>query len=83
MEGRIMRLETQMSDVQGKLARIEAVLDKTSDRIGKLETGFATLTERVAHLPSKGFIVTSTLSALGFIAAMTVFAEKIRAALGV
>ena len=43
----------------------------------------AVLTERVAHLPSKGFIVGSTLTALAFLTALIVFADRIKLALGV
>ena len=66
-----------------RISRLEAKMDKVDERLGKLEVAVAILTERVAHLPSKGFIVGSTLTALAFLTALIVFSDRIKVAFGV
>ncbi len=69
MEARIARLEAHMEHVR-------SAVDKLSDlpeRVGKLEA-------HVSHLPSKGFIVSSTLLALAGIAALSAFVQWVLSA---
>lgn len=75
VESRMDRLEVRMDGVEGRL-------EKVDDRLRGVEVGLATLAERVAHLPSKGFIVSATLTTLLAVAAFSVFGENIRALLG-
>jgi hypothetical protein len=42
-----------------------------------VRTSLATLTERVAHLPSKGFIVGAVITGLAVIAGVTAFITKL------
>lgn len=58
--------------------------DGMEARVARLEKGVsdlrvltATLTERVAHLPSKGFIVAVTLTSLALIAAIVAFLDRL------
>lgn len=61
-----------------RLGRLEAQYDRLTDRVGEVEKGLATLTERVAHLPSKGFIVNALLVSLAVTAALIAFGEKLQ-----
>lgn len=68
--------------LEDRVNRLEGRLDKVVEELGGVKVNIATLTERVAHLPSKGFIVTTTTAALGLVAAIAVFADNIKAAFG-
>ncbi|KPF76745.1 hypothetical protein IP68_02295 [Blastomonas sp. AAP25] len=65
-----------------RVTRLEGRIDKVADELGDVKVNIATLTERVSHLPSKGFIVTTTTAALALVAAIAVFADNIKAAFG-
>lgn len=82
MEARIARLESQMEGARSDLRDLKSSASGLDARLRGVETGVATLTERVAHLPSKGFIVTATTTALAVIAALILFADKIKAIAG-
>jgi hypothetical protein len=69
MERRIERLEDKVDSLDQRLG----------DRVGKVEQGLATLAERVAHLPSKGFIVQSLIASLAVVAGLIAFGEKLQA----
>lgn len=70
------------SGLEKRIDRIEARLDKASDELHSNSTLLATLTERVSHLPGKGFIVAVVMSGMTLFAAIIVFGEKIKALLG-
>lgn len=70
-------------NVEARIARLETKMDKVDERLGKLEIGVAVLTERVGHLPSKGFIVTATMSAIAFVVAVILLADKIKTLIGI
>ncbi|ESZ88342.1 MAG: hypothetical protein Q27BB25_04525 [Blastomonas sp. CACIA14H2] len=64
------------------MSRLEGRIDKVGDELGEVKVNVATLTERIAHLPSKGFIVTTTMASLALLAALIVFADNIKALFG-
>lgn len=66
MEPRIARLEAQMEHVQGALLKLSDV-----------PANLATLIERVAHLPTKEYLVKVTLGSLAIIAALVTFSDKL------
>lgn len=85
MEARVAVLETHIeyirSDISGLKADMGVIrsdLGKTRDEVADLRTGLATLTERVNHLPTKGFIVTATLSTMAVLGALITFQDQIR-----
>lgn len=65
-----------------RLARIEARIDRQADKLADIDVRMATLTERVAHLPGKGFIVQALIGALTVIALLVAFGEKLQALVG-
>jgi hypothetical protein len=65
-------------DMERRVTKLEEKVDKLIDRATAVEVNLATLTERVAHLPGKGFIVGSTLTTLAVIAALTAYGEKLQ-----
>ncbi len=83
MTERLAVLETKMDAVQGALVRVDGRLGAVESRLGGVEVGLATLTERVAHLPSKGYAVTTALLSITVLSAVIVFGDQITALLGV
>lgn len=75
VEGRMDRLETRMDRLEGRMDGIDG-------RLRGVETGLATLTERVAHLPSKGFMVTGFILALTVMTGLITFADKLQSLVG-
>lgn len=67
--------------MEDRVNRLEGRIDKVVDELGSVNVSIATLTERVAHLPSKGFIVTTSTTALALLAAIVIFADNIKAAI--
>lgn len=72
MEGRVAKLEAHVETLRADVGAIKK-------DVGDIRVGLATLTERVAHLPGKGFVITATTTTIGLITAVVVFADKIRA----
>lgn len=64
--------------MEPRVKRLEDNFDKMGRDVADLRVQMAPLTERVAHLPSKGFIVTTTVTGLSVIAAIVLFADKLR-----
>lgn len=69
--------------MEARVNRLEDRLDKLTDRIGGVEVNLATLAERVAHLPGKGFVVTSAVSTIGLLTAVMLFADRLKDLLGI
>jgi hypothetical protein len=78
MEPRVAKLEAAVEHIQKDIAEIKSDVREFRSAIGSLSTSSATLTERVSHLPSKGFIVTCLVSSLGAVAALIVFQSSIQ-----
>ena len=66
MEPRIAKLEVHMETVQAQLVKLAEV-----------PVQLATLTERVAHLPSKGFVVSAAISTVAGVTGLFVLLQKI------
>lgn len=76
MEARLAKLEAHMEHVLADVSALKA-------DVGKLKTDMATLIERVSNLPTKGFIVSATLTTLAMLTAMTAFAPAIQRFFGI
>lgn len=70
------------SGLDARVARLEGRIDKIGDDLGTVKVDIATIKENVRHLPTKDFIVTALTATLTVIAAIAVFLDKIRVALG-
>jgi hypothetical protein len=66
-------------EMEARMQRLEGRVDKLVDDVGEVKVGLGTLTERVRHLPSKGYIDSRILGMLAIIAALVLFSEKIQA----
>lgn len=75
MEQRIGKLESSVDKLDDRFHDL-------SDKLAGVRVDVATLAERVKHLPSKGFIVTTTVTTLGFFSAIVLFADRIKALIG-
>lgn len=78
---RLVRLEGKVDNLEASLSRQDTRLGGIDDRLRSVERDGATLLERVAHLPSKGFIVTTLLTSLTVIAGLILFQGQIQALL--
>lgn len=65
--------------MEERVTRLEGRIDKVVDELGDVKVNIATLSERVSHLPSKGYINTTIIGALAAVAALVGFADQIRA----
>jgi archaellum component FlaC len=90
MEARVAILETHVEYIRRDIGELKADVSEIRRDLSGMKDDFksdvegvkvqlATLTERVNHLPSKGFIVTATLSSLSAIAALIMFQDHIKA----
>ena len=70
VDHRISRLETQTDRLGDKVER-------QGERIGGVEIQLATLTERVAHLPSKGFILSALATSVGVVSGLAIIAQRL------
>ena len=66
MEPRLAVLEAEMKHVKENLAKL-----------GSVPTDLATLKERIAHLPGKGFVVTAAVSTVGALTGILVLLSKL------
>ena len=62
-----------------RLSRLESQFDTLRDDNTRIREQLATLTERVAHLPSKGFIVNALLLSLAVVAGLITFGGRLQA----
>jgi predicted nuclease with TOPRIM domain len=65
--------------MDGRIDRLEGRLDKVDDRLRGVEVQLATLNERVAHLPSKGFIVAALVASMSLVTSMILFQDQVKA----
>jgi hypothetical protein len=75
MEARVARLEAHVEILRGDSAATRA-------DVADIRLSLATLTERIAHLPSKGFVVTSNMTAIALFSGVILFGEKLKALIG-
>lgn len=65
-------------DMDRRLAAIEAKLERLDDRNRESEKHLAVMNERLAHLPSKGFIVSVVTASCALIAGIVVFVSNVQ-----
>ncbi len=70
-------------DMERRVTKLEDKVDKLIDRATAVEVSIATLSERIAHLPSKDFIVKVVVGSLSAFGALSLFSTQIKAALGI
>lgn len=70
-------------DMERRVTKLEDKVDKLIDRATAVEVSIATLSERIAHLPSKDFIVKVVVGSLSVFGALSLFGSQIKAALGI
>lgn len=82
MEARIAILETHVEHIREDIGDLKKNVGSLQKDVIDIKVGLATLTERVNHLPSKGYIVTTSLGIVGAIGAIIAFQDHIRAWFG-
>lgn len=78
MEARVARLESDVEHIKSDIGEMKQSLRTVQDGVSELRIAFARIDERVAHLPSKGFLIACVLAALTVLAAITVFQDNMR-----
>ena len=68
--------------VETRLGELRADFRGMATDVGAIKTDVATLKERVAHLPSKEFIVKAVVGLAAFIGALTAFGPWLRHLVG-
>jgi hypothetical protein len=82
MDARVARLEAHVEVLRADVADIRTRLAALAEQVAILTERVAVLTERVAHLPGKGFVVSSNVTAIALLSGAIIFAEKLRALMG-
>lgn len=75
MEARVAKIEVFMETIRSEVTTLRTDGRDVRDRLIRLE-------ERVAHLPSKGFLFTTAVAIIGGLTAVIVLREKVRHLLG-
>ena len=65
--------------MEERVTRLERQQEQLTKEVIDLRVAVATLTERIAHLPGKGFVVTATTATITLLGAIVLFADKLRA----
>jgi predicted nuclease with TOPRIM domain len=69
--------------MEARITRLEARADKVADNLTDVRVELATLKERVAHLPSKDFIVRALATSVAILGGMFMLADRLKALLGI
>lgn len=75
MEGRVAKLEAHVETLRTDVGMVRK-------DVGDIRVHIATMLERLAHVPSRGFVVTATTTSIGLLTAVIVFGDRIRTILG-
>ncbi len=81
----VAAIRADVGDLRVSLATFAEKITTLAEKVVKVPTlaeNVATLTERVAHLPSKGFVVTSSMTATAILSGVIIFGEKLKALIG-
>ena len=81
MEARVAALETHVGYIRRDIGEFKADVSEMRRDIEDLKVGQATLTERVNHLPSKGFIFTIAIAIVGATCTFIALQDHIKALL--
>ena len=56
IEARVARLEADVAHIRSDITEMKIVIKDAGKDLSDLKVGHATVVERIAHLPSKGYI---------------------------
>jgi hypothetical protein len=77
MEARVASLEAHMLNVRENIGLIRTDARQATTDINSIRISAAMLTERVSHLPSKGWGVTAIILLASFLTAMTLLGPRL------
>jgi len=78
LEARVARLEADVGHIQRDVAEIKDVIKGVGTGLTDLKVGNATLTERVAHLPTTGKSAGMLVTMLAVVTALVLFQGQIQ-----
>jgi predicted nuclease with TOPRIM domain len=76
-------MEERVSQLEKKFDRLETKLDTNTTAINDMRVSMATITERVAHLPSKEFIYKGIAGLIAVMGTLAVLAPKLQQMFGI
>ena len=79
MEARVAVLENNVEYIKRDIGELKADMSGVRRDVESLKVSQGVLTERVSHLPSKGFIFTVALGIVGAIITFIAFQDHIKA----
>ena len=82
-DGTFDGMEARVSQLEKRYDRLETKLDANTTAVTDLRIGMATLTERVSHLPSKGWAVGIAVTTIDLLATIVTLAPKLQQVFGI
>lgn len=70
-------MDPWQTSVEKRLDGLDTRMGRVEGRLGQVEINLATLTERVSHLPGKGFVVYAAISTVTALTAIIVLLSKL------
>jgi hypothetical protein len=75
LEARVAKLEAHVEILRSDVSALRK-------DVGDIRVSMATMTERVAHLPARGFVITATTTTIALLSGLIIFGEKLKTVLG-
>ncbi len=69
--------DPRLGRLEGQFDKLAEKIEKQGDRLSGAEVQLATLVERVSHLPTKGFIIGSLVTAVSILSGLVVIASRL------
>jgi outer membrane murein-binding lipoprotein Lpp len=82
MEARVARLEADVDYIKRDVGELKADVRSVKGDVTAIRIDLARLDERVTHLPTKWFVVTSLTGIVGMFTVLSIFGDKVRALFG-
>lgn len=82
MEARVARLEADVDYIKRDVSELKTDVRGVKGDVTAIRLDLARLDERVKHLPTKWFVVTSLTGIVGLFTVLSIFGDKVRATFG-
>jgi hypothetical protein len=82
MEPRIARLEADMDHVKRRLDELAGRVSSLNDKVSSVGIDVAVIKEKMTHVPSKTYAIATSIAMVAALAALILFADRLKMALG-